>query len=158
MSRFAERTKVPVARTQAKLLSLLKTHGATETGIMESQEQGLSVLLCRLGSRMLRFEVMEPDRSKLRTTATGRLRSSGDIDAAVTRERRRRWRVLYLLVRAKLEVIESGDSTVDGEFLSNVLLPNGQTAGQTWTPALDRAYSTGEMPALPMLPAPTESR
>lgn len=63
---------------------------------------------------------------------------------------RSRWRALALIVRAKLEAVEAGISTFEAEFLSNIVLPDGSTVGQTMQPQLAAAYETGKMP--PLLP------
>ena len=44
-----------------------------------------------------------------------------------------------------------GISTIETEFLANIVLPDNTTAGEWMLPQIDRAYRTGEMP--PMLPA-----
>ena len=40
---------------------------------------------------------------------------------------RQRWRALLLIIRAKLEAVESGITTLESEFLANVMLPGGGT-------------------------------
>ena len=55
------------------------------------------------------------------------------------------------MIKAKLEAVTAGISTVEAEFLANVVLPDNRTAGEWMLPQIDRAYRTGEMP--PMLPA-----
>lgn len=65
---------------------------------------------------------------------------------------RSRWRALYLIVKAKLEAVEAGISTVEREFLYDIVLPDGRTAGEWIAPQIEMAYQTGQMPAmLPML-------
>lgn len=60
---------------------------------------------------------------------------------------------LALVVKAKLEAVESGISTFEQEFMAHIVLPNGQTTGQWMIPQIEAAYKTGTMPALlPMLP------
>ena len=75
-------------------------------------------------------------------------RSPEQVDAAWEQACRARWRALYLIIKAKLEAIESGISTVEHEFLSDVVVPNGQTVGAFMAPQLEAAYTTGRMPAL----------
>lgn len=45
-------------------------------------------------------------------------------------EERERWRVLVLLVKAKLEAIELGYSTVEREFLADIVAKDGRTVGE----------------------------
>ena len=64
---------------------------------------------------------------------------------------RQRWRALPLIIKAKLEAVESGITTLESEFLANIVLPDGGTVGQWLTPQVAEAYATGRMP--PMLGA-----
>ena len=64
---------------------------------------------------------------------------------------RQRWRALLLVIKTKLEAVSAGISTLEEEFLANIVLPNNTTAGEWMIPQIDRAYRTSEMPAL--LPA-----
>lgn len=66
-------------------------------------------------------------------------------------ELRRRWRAQLLLIKAKLEVIAMGASTVDREFLADMLMADNKTVGQRVLPALAEAYRTGKAPTIPLL-------
>ena len=55
-----------------------------------------------------------------------------------------------MIIKAKLEAVESGISTVEREFFYDVVLPDGKTIGEWMAPQLEEAYRTGSMP--PMLP------
>ncbi len=63
-----------------------------------------------------------------------------------------RWRAFNLVVKAKLEAIESGISTLEDEFMAFIQLPSGETVGQWMQPQIEAAYRTGTMP--PLLPMP----
>lgn len=63
---------------------------------------------------------------------------------------RQRWRALALVIKAKLEAIESGITTVDAEFLAHLVLPDGRTYGEFALPQIDEVYRSGAMP--PLLP------
>jgi hypothetical protein len=79
-------------------------------------------------------------------------KSEGDRAAHwIAAEERRRWRAQLLLVKAKLEMIATGDSTVEREFLADMLMPNGKTVGSQALPALAESYRTGTAPWMPML-------
>ena len=73
---------------------------------------------------------------------------------------RQRWRALLLIIRAKLEAVESGITTLESEFLANLVLPDGGTIdggtiGEWLAPQIAEAYGTGRMP--PMLGAAVAS-
>ena len=56
---------------------------------------------------------------------------------------RRCWHRLALLIRAKLEAVDSGIVTFDQEFLGYMVLPGGGTVFQDAAPAIGTAYATG---------------
>ncbi len=57
-------------------------------------------------------------------------------------------RTLEDVVKAKLEAVEAGISTLEREFLADIVLPSGQTFGAWAAPQLESAYANGRMPAL----------
>jgi hypothetical protein len=58
---------------------------------------------------------------------------------------RQRWRALVLVLKAKLEAVASGISTVDAEFMAAVVMPNGMTLGQAILPRLTEVVTTGRL-------------
>ena len=79
-------------------------------------------------------------------------RSKAQAYAAWEQACRSKWRSLYLVIKAKLEAVDSGISTIEREFFYDIVLPNGKTVGEFMGPQIEEAYTTGEMPALlPML-------
>jgi hypothetical protein len=58
---------------------------------------------------------------------------------------RQRWRALVLVLKAKLEAVASGISTLESEFLAGIVLPNGMTLGQAVLPRLSEAVSSGRL-------------
>ena len=44
--------------------------------------------------------------------------------------------------------MESGITTLESEFLANVLLPDGGTIGEWLAPQIDEAYTTRRMPSM----------
>lgn len=68
--------------------------------------------------------------------------------AAYDSEVRRRWRSLALAVKAKLEVVATGISTFESEFLAHIVLSNGATVGESVVGEIQAAYETGTTPPL----------
>ena len=135
--RFAEGTKVPVAQTKQEIDRLLEKHAA-HTRIQGTDDlRGVNLVAFTMGGRQVRYELPH---------------NPGDPG-----EQRRVWRALLLIIKAKLELIAGGDSTVDVEFLPNIVLPNGNTVGQLIGTQLDEMYASGTMPPL-LGPAPTSSQ
>lgn len=58
-------------------------------------------------------------------------RSRAEIESVLIKygEVRQRWRALLLTVKAKLEAVECGISTLEQEFLAFIVLPNSMTLG-----------------------------
>jgi hypothetical protein len=66
---------------------------------------------------------------------------------------RQRWRALLLVIKAKLEAVESAITAFDEEFLAHIVMPNDRTVADLVHRLVDDAYRTGRMPALGPAPA-----
>ena len=91
------------------------------------------------------------DSDDVTRTRTGRWRNDRFYESARDRLVRQRWRALALVIKAKLEAVETGITGFDEEFLAHVVMPDGKTVGDHLLPQVDAAYKSGKMPAL--LPA-----
>jgi hypothetical protein len=151
---YAEGTKVSVEKSKADIEQLLRKHGATQFQSGWDADQGVSRMTIRMQERIFRFDVWYPDIEVYRYTEQGRERSDRDAEAFAEKEHRRRWRARLLIIKAKLEMIESGESSVEEEFMADLILPDGSTMRETFVPKIEEAYATGKMPSmtLPALP------
>lgn len=123
--RYAWMTKVPVEKSQAELMALLGKHGVTDLATSHSLAKG-SAIRFRIGDRWFELAIPRPAWAEI---AKEYERTVGTMDDNIEQEYRRRWRAHLMLLKMKLEFIESGESTVESEFLSSLLLANGQTLG-----------------------------
>ncbi len=135
--RFAEDTKVPVSRSTEELTAVLRKAGADQIAVFESAAQ--SAVGFTLGGRMYRLS------AKVNPKAPN-----------PGQDERRAWRLLLLLAKAKLEAVADGATTVEREFLADMILPDGQTMGAWAAPQLALAYQTKAMPAALMLEGPRD--
>ena len=55
---------------------------------------------------------------------------------------RQKWRVLGLVIKAKLEAVESGIVTFEEEFLAHVLMPDGRTLYENVKETLAVSYDS----------------
>jgi hypothetical protein len=150
---YAEGTTVPVEKTRVEIERLLTKHGANQLGIVSDTERGAAMVLFTMAERQVRMRVPLP---RLEEARRGRGLSNRDRQIQRWEQAsRERWRAVLLLVRAKLELIELGLSTIEREFLADIALPNGQTVGDLLHVQLEEAYATGSMP--PLLPPPRAS-
>ena len=148
MARYAADTEVTSDRSRTEIERTLKRYGAT--AFAYAWEGQLATIAFKLAGRQIRFRLPLPDphSDEFTLTPTGRDRSASAAEQAYEQAVRQRWRALALVIKAKLEAVEAGISTVEDEFLHAVLLPSGQTVGEWIRPQLRAVYARGEMPAL----------
>lgn len=89
-----------------------------------------------------------PERDSFGKTDKGRVRKQSQADVAYGQAVRQRWRSLVLMVKAKLVAIEDGITTVEKEFLSFIVLPEGITIGEKLVPQIKKMAETGTVPKL----------
>ncbi len=149
MPRYAADTTVPVDRSRTEIEHLLTRHGATAFGYLS--EGAAQVIVFQIDHRRVLMHLPLPDRDDPEFTHTpsrGTRRSPAEARRAYDQAVRARWRSLVLIIKAKLEAVAAGLTTVEREFLPDIALPNGQTVGQYLAPQLEQVYRSGQMPAL----------
>lgn len=124
---YAERTKVPVIRSQQEIERVLSNAGARQFCCGHDRDEAWSFIQFSLEGRMMQIRVPIPEDE---------------------REERRRWRVLLITIKAKLEWLSLGFATVDEVFLADIYLPSGETVGQWLLPQIEQAYIGAGMPKL----------
>jgi hypothetical protein len=141
---YAKHTEVPVAKSRAEIEALLEKAKAKQYGTAVDYDQMTARVQFKLHDRIVRFTVLLPDKKKL-----------GD-GARFAQAERQRWRALLLVLKAKLESVESQIETFEHAFLSQIVMPNDQTAGELLNPIIAFAYKTGRMPKQ-LAPAPPDA-
>lgn len=153
MARYATTTSVPVERSRAEIEGILEKYGADQ--FLYGWDADYATIAFRMRGRHVKYELPLPrkdDPAFTLTPAQRYRRSREDAYAAWEQACRSRWRALALVVKAKLEAIETGITSFEDEFLSNIMLPSGETAGSWLKPQIQLAYDQGVMPKL--LPGP----
>ncbi len=139
---YAEKTKVPVGQTQAEIRRTLEKYKAG--GFAFGEQPGLHMVSFLMSNRQIKIVVPMP--------VIGSLKPNSKYvkwkEDEVAKEIRRRWRCLLITIKAKLECVESGITTLEQEFLAHIVLPNGQTMGQVAIPQIERSYTENKMPPL----------
>lgn len=105
---YAVGTKVSIDKTRMEIETTVAKAGATHYGTFS--EPGSAMIAFRLKDRNIRFNLPIP--AKMNDQA-----------------KRSRWRAMLLVIRAKLESVESGIETVEEAFLANIVV--GGTGGRT---------------------------
>jgi hypothetical protein len=156
MRPYAAGTSVASERSRAEIETLLGKHGATQRGIAVNDETGLAQVAFVIHGHKYRLDVPMPPGPDL-STAQGKPRGWYSWDeqrrqrwafSEVEQSRRERWRAIVLLLKAKLELVQIGISSVEKEFLSDMVLANGETMHHAVAEALSRSLATGKAPVL----------
>lgn len=149
MSRYAENTSVSVANSKAEIERIVERWGATQFMSGWSAEQ--AVIAFSAEGRQVRFLLPMPSRDEKRFTHHSKGQRAPEAALKEWEQAcRQRWRSLALVIKAKLEAVESGISIFEDEFMANIVLPGGRTVSEEVRPAIAQAYSSGTMQ--PLLP------
>lgn len=152
MAKFAENTSVSVEKSRAEIETLIVRYGATSTAFMNAP--GRALIMFEAKGRRIMFELPLPDREEKRFQRDGRGSVRGPAQRLAAWEQAcwQRWRALALVIKAKLEAVESGITSFEDEFLAHVVMPDGQTVATHIKPRIAAAYEQQAM--VPLLPPP----
>jgi hypothetical protein len=151
---YAEGTSVEFEKSIAEIITLIKRAGAMQIGQMD--EEAFYAIQFTLGDRMIRFRLPWP---KLDSVPTHNGRNQ-----ALTRQqrldkleqvKRSKARALLLVIKAKLESVESGIETLEQAFLANVVLHGGQTVYDRIAEPIALEYQTGRPTVAGLLAGPS---
>lgn len=151
MRKYASETEVSSEKSQAEIKATLQRYGATRYAYYEDDDR--AGIRCEIKNRQIQFIVPLPKRTddEFIYAGEGARRRVRDVETQHKfweKACRQRWRALALVVKAKLEAVESGIATFEQEFLDYILLPSGQTVGEFMRPQIEAAYDSGQMPKL----------
>ena len=149
MTRYAAKTTVSSINSRNEIEATLRRYGAT--AFVYGWDGDMAQIGFAVAGRSIRFQLPMPDRGadEFRFTPTRHTRRSPrDWEVAYEQAVRQRWRALALIVKAKLEAVEAGITTVEAEFMAHIALPSGATVGEWLAPQLEEIYGNGSMPAL----------
>lgn len=132
---YAKNTEVPVDRSRIDIERCLEKYGAR--GFYYGSEAGRIMIGFRmlnesgtiLAVRMM-LDMPNPDDGEFCLTDTGRNRTAEAARKSYEQACRSRWRALLLIVKAKMEAVSIGISTIEREFMPDILLPSGRTIGE----------------------------
>lgn len=150
MTRYAKDTGVSVANSKAEIERILERYGADQ--FMSGWTSEKAMIGFTMEGRQVRFVLPMPDKEDNRFTHHSRGRRTPDAALKEWEQAcRQRWRALALVIKAKLEAVESGISVFEDEFLANIIMPDGRTVGDHTRPRIAHAYANpGDMQ--PLLP------
>jgi hypothetical protein len=148
MPTYAADTKVNVDRTLSEIERTVDRWGADEFAYGRSGTRG--VIGFSMNGRSIRFVVPLPDEGSREFThsETGRQRTATAARNAYEQAVKQRWRALALVIKAKLEAVETGIVSFESEFGMHMVLPGGSTVAEHVTPFIERAYIEGTVTPL----------
>lgn len=151
--KYAANTSVASDRSQAEVKSTLQRYGASKYAYFEEDER--AAIVFEFNNRRLRFDLPLPSRTSddfIYRQYDGQ-RTDSVLPVSKQHEKweqacRQRWRALALAIKAKLEAVESGITTFEEEFLSHIVMANGQTIGEYVVPQVQQICDSGTLPKL----------
>lgn len=155
MARYAADTSVSVDKSRAEIEAILRRYKADAFGYA-TNANGATVMFT-LAGRHIRFILPLPDpqaREFTHTPAKNLPRTAAEAERSWEQACRQRWRALALVIKAKLEAVSAGITTVEDEFLAHTMLPDGRTMGEWAKPQIEDAYRLGHMPQHLMIAGP----
>jgi hypothetical protein len=144
---YASNTNVSIEKSQIEIKEMLRRHGAGRVGIIEDDNQ--ATVAFEYQKLLIQMSIKLPAKEKFRMSPNRRSRRT---DNQMIKEweqaSRQKWRVLLLTIKAKLNGIAEGVTTLEHEFMAFIVMPNGVTFGDFAMPKLLEAAETGTMPLL----------
>ncbi|MFI4881404.1 MAG: hypothetical protein ACIAQU_02340 [Phycisphaerales bacterium JB064] len=130
---YAKGTSVSVAKTKGEIEDLLGRYGCDK--FIAGTEGARAMLGFRIPGGeghplqvRITLELPDPDDDAYwMTPAKGKMRSADAARAAWEQACRSKWRALYLVMKAKLVAVDEGISTIEREFLPDVVTEDGTT-------------------------------
>lgn len=147
MSPYASETDVPVERSKAQIEELVRTNGAS--GYQSGWGEGWEAIGFQIDLPLPKGAPKDskPPMRFVKLRLPLRERQFQESDKAYGQYRRAAWRALYLTIKAKFVAIETGISSIEREFLADVVMPDGSTVYDYLQPQIEQSYKGGRMPA-----------
>lgn len=149
MTRYAATTSVSSAKSKAEIEQIVERYGAEQ--FFSGWDATRAVIGFTMAGRQVRFTLPMPDKADREFTHHSKGARTAEAALAQWEQAcRQKWRALLLVIKAKLEAVESGISVFEEEFLANIVMPDGRLVAEHVRPRIATAYETGKMQ--PMLP------
>ena len=155
MGKFAAGTTVSVEQSQAEIQKTVLRYGAD--GFLSGWENNRALVQFRAQGRYIKFILTLPDRNDKAFTTYLRGVHEHQRTPSASAELweqacRQRWRALLLLVKAKLEAVETGIVTFEEAFLAHVVMDDGLTVYERVRDNVALSYKTGKH--MPLIEGP----
>jgi hypothetical protein len=153
---YAKGTTVDVSKSRAEIDHVLVKNGASSVGILNDSDKAVAVVAFTIRGAKFRLEIPMPLMAEVEKVPRPRqwsywdeTRRSAWKRSELSQLERERWRAVLLLIKSKLEIVRIGLSSVEREFMADLVLPSGQRAEAFFAEAIRRGLEGGD--ASPML-------
>lgn len=136
MTAYAAGTTVTVDRSRAEIERELTKRGATAFGYNWTGTEAVVAFTLRGLQVRMALELPKPTDFSDYRAGNGRVVSGAKV---YDDEVRRRWRALAIVVKAKLVAVDEGITSLEREFLADVVLPAGVTVLEAVRPEIEQA-------------------
>ena len=154
---YAEKTSVAFEKSIAEIVTLIKKSGASQIAQFEGESE--FAVQFTLADRLIRFRLPLPSINGI-PLRNGRHQaySQKQRGELLNQQIRSRGRALLLVIKAKMESVESGIETIEQAFLAHVVMANGQTVFERIQGPIALEYREGKPDAtMGLLPPPGAS-
>lgn len=149
MAQYASSTSVSSESSRNEIERTLRRYGADDFAYATNKDRAMIGFVAN--GRQVRFILPMPDPQSRKFTHTegrGQLRAPAAREAAFEQAIRQKWRALALMVKAKLEAVDSGIVTFEQEFLPHIIMPGGKTVYESVAAGIEAAYVSGKVSPL----------
>lgn len=143
---YASQTNVPVIQSQAEIERTISRYGAEN--FIFGKRNGKAVIGFELKTRAIKMSMDIPPRAVFFKDKKGKVLTENQAESKRAQRERALWRAMALIVKAKLEAVESGVATIEQEFLAYTVIPGGQTVAEAIQPRLQAWIDEGKVPQL----------
>jgi hypothetical protein len=144
--KYARTTHVGEDKSRSEIEKILVRYGAT--AFMYMNGGGKAAIVFEASGRRIKMVLPLPMITDFLKSPKGRNWSKSQASKAHAQSTKQRWRALALVIKAKLEAVETGVATFEQEFLAYTVLPNGSTVSESILPSIQDYYQTGSVKPL----------
>lgn len=144
---YASTTTVPIERSLSEISAMLRRAGAQR--IAQAEEPEAITVQFFMSDRMIRFRLPMPSMADMpMRDGRGVTLSQKSRLSRLDQAHRSKARALMLVIKAKLESIESGIEEFEQAFLANIVMADGAVLYERAQPAITHEYATGNVSTL----------
>lgn len=139
---YAETTTVAFEKSVSEIIMAVRKAGAGQIGQFEGPDYYAVQFV--LGDRLIRFRLPFPSLDTIPKRGGNNIGYTNSQRLAKLEQRKRqRGRAMLLVIKAKLESVESGIETLEQAFLAHVVMSDGKTVYERIAEPIALEYSAG---------------